>query len=300
MTASVVGVSLLAHEAKTKLVTTNGNNKGIDCLRSLDSLRDMKEVFGKRSVTSREFPVLLWDAFGTLCHLNPAWDRYLFERLRNEGKPKALDQIEDAWIRVIERLNRRVETSENLNWSLASSWTELLTELDVGQSVTEMAKVWSEEYLGSSRMVFSQDMIELCEDLRDRGYQLGVVSNHDERLSELFRLFGILDLFDVIISGTPQKKPAAMPFHLALEDLEVDPNDAIYIGESFAIDVVGAQRAGLKAVLYDPSHREMRALAESTAEALSKVVSIEVAKQNHRLHGVKVVTQLKDLAAFFS
>jgi len=62
--------------------------------------------------------------------------------------------------------------------------------------------------------------------------------------------------------------------------------------------VIGAQRADLKAILYDPTYREMRALSETTTEALEKVVSIDVLRQNRRLQGVKVVTRFDELLEF--
>lgn len=41
-------------------------------------------------------------------------------------------------------------------------------------------------------------------------------------------------------------------FHLGLEAAGVAPEEAVYVGDSYHVDVVAARNAGLRAVLFDP------------------------------------------------
>jgi putative hydrolase of the HAD superfamily len=62
---------------------------------------------------------------------------------------------------------------------------------------------------------------------------------------------GLLDLFDpVVVSGDHGfRKPDPRLFRLALAELEVAPEHALYVGNDMYRDVHGAQSAGMRAVL---------------------------------------------------
>jgi len=48
------------------------------------------------------------------------------------------------------------------------------------------------------------------------------------------------------------EKPDPRIFRLALAQAGVPPSAAVYVGDLYSVDVVGARRAGLDAVLLDP------------------------------------------------
>ena len=48
------------------------------------------------------------------------------------------------------------------------------------------------------------------------------------------------------------EKPDPRIFHLALERAGVAAAEAVYVGDLYSVDVVGARAAGLSAILMDP------------------------------------------------
>jgi putative hydrolase of the HAD superfamily len=89
---------------------------------------------------------------------------------------------------------------------------------------------------------------------RDRGWRTGQLSNthwprdlHEGWLADA----GLLDLLDarVYTSDLEHMKPHAEAFHTLLSQLDVDPEDAVFVGDRPRDDVAGAQGAGLRAVL---------------------------------------------------
>lgn len=64
----------------------------------------------------------------------------------------------------------------------------------------------------------------------------------------------LADHFDaVVFAGTDTAfKPDPEPFELAVEALGVSPSRSVHVGDSFDHDVVGAKRAGLRAVWINP------------------------------------------------
>ena len=98
--------------------------------------------------------------------------------------------------------------------------------------------------------------------LRERGYELGVVSNFDSRLFPVMRGLGISGLFDTVTisSMAHSAKPAPKIFELALEKHAVDPDEAAHVGDSLRDDVEGATKAGLKGILLDRESRASNSL----------------------------------------
>jgi putative hydrolase of the HAD superfamily len=47
-------------------------------------------------------------------------------------------------------------------------------------------------------------------------------------------------------------KPDTKIFEHALQHLDLQPEDALYVGDNFYADVIGARRAGIHPVLIDP------------------------------------------------
>ena len=98
---------------------------------------------------------------------------------------------------------------------------------------------------------------ETLEELRRRGYRLGVISNSDGRIEALLESVGLRPWFDFVIDSGEVgiEKPDPRIFRIALDRLGVEPAEALYVGDIYEIDVVGARAAGMHAVLIDPLDR---------------------------------------------
>jgi putative hydrolase of the HAD superfamily len=92
------------------------------------------------------------------------------------------------------------------------------------------------------------------ERLRAAGLRLGVVSNSDGRVEEALRAADLFRYFDVVIDSAlvGVEKPDPAIFRAALDALDVDPGEALYVGDLYEVDVVGARATGMSAVLLCP------------------------------------------------
>lgn len=95
-------------------------------------------------------------------------------------------------------------------------------------------------------------MIELCRDLTRSGVPVGVLSNSEGRLAELIAEMGWSgDLPLVADSGRlGVEKPDPAIFAWLAERLAVAPSRIVHVGDSLGADVMGALRAGWRAVLF--------------------------------------------------
>lgn len=78
-------------------------------------------------------------------------------------------------------------------------------------------------------------------------YQLAVISNNFGNTHGWCDEYGLSPLLEVIIDSTVFgiAKPDARIFEAALSGLDVAPNQAIYVGDSYSADMVGGKNAGL-------------------------------------------------------
>src|SRR5437764_8623279 len=84
-------------------------------------------------------------------------------------------------------------------------------------------------------------------------YRLGVISNADGQIASVLKHCGIADCFQTITDSglIGCEKPRAEIFHAALREMDVRPEDSLYVGDVYSVDYLGATRAGLQAILLD-------------------------------------------------
>jgi HAD superfamily hydrolase (TIGR01549 family) len=104
-----------------------------------------------------------------------------------------------------------------------------------------------------AHVVAYDDALDTLEALRSRGYQIGLISNTmwpgDFHLREMERT-GILPYFDhtTFSADAGLWKPQPAVYQLSLDALGVRAEEAVYVGDMPAYDVVGARRTGIRAV----------------------------------------------------
>ncbi len=93
--------------------------------------------------------------------------------------------------------------------------------------------------------------------LRAAGHRLALVSNADPDLPEFLAGLDLARRFDhLVVSGIfGVEKPDPRIFREALRVSGADPASTVHVGDMYAIDVLGARTAGIRAVLVDPAGR---------------------------------------------
>ena len=192
--------------------------------------------------TSTEFPVVL--------------RRCLRECSRALGQTEEPARDDDLFERAL-LLNR--ERSDYTVRPLAARLQELF---GANESLDEA----SARALGTAflKPIFAMARLDpqalpLLEALRGRGIKTAIVSNTpwgspaSAWRAELTR-HGLLDKVDatVFCMDVGWRKPHRAPFDRALSLLEVAPADALFVGDDYRWDIVGAQNAGLRPVLLEP------------------------------------------------
>jgi len=86
-------------------------------------------------------------------------------------------------------------------------------------------------------------------------YRLAVISNANGTVREKLRRVGLLDYFETVLDSHEEgvEKPDPRIFRNALERTGTKVEEALYVGDIYHIDVVGARAAGMDVVLLDPA-----------------------------------------------
>jgi putative hydrolase of the HAD superfamily len=191
---------------------------------------------------------VLFDAGNTLVFLD-------YARLaEGVGAALGLPLTREGLTRHVPAATRAMEQATGTDRARASAYLEALFQLG-GVPSTRLAEVDAclsrmhrEQNLWSTVAPGSVDSLKR---LRAAGLRLGVVSNSDGRVEEALRAAGLRQFFDVVIDSAliGVEKPDPRIFHAALDALGVAPEEALYVGDLYEVDVVGARAAGMDAVL---------------------------------------------------
>jgi len=103
------------------------------------------------------------------------------------------------------------------------------------------------------KLVLFDDVMPALTDLKGKGLILGLISNVERDILRLVNKLGLAPLLQVVMTSQDVgfNKPQPEIFHEALRQAGVQASEAIYVGDQYQIDVVGANKAGMKGVLLD-------------------------------------------------
>jgi putative hydrolase of the HAD superfamily len=120
--------------------------------------------------------------------------------------------------------------------------SDCATEIEHGWEVSENFELF-------------EDALPVLDELRVASLRIGLVSNGIRDLTE-FVAHHRLDVDAFVDSRTHGRvKPHPTIFQAALDRLEVDPADAVMVGDSLEEDVEGARALGMRAILIDREDR---------------------------------------------
>jgi putative hydrolase of the HAD superfamily len=90
--------------------------------------------------------------------------------------------------------------------------------------------------------------------VRERGRIAGVVSNSNGTIRRILESLDLARYLDFVLDSQEVglEKPDPRFFELALARAGVRAHEAGYIGDFYSVDVLGARRVGMQAVLMDP------------------------------------------------
>jgi putative hydrolase of the HAD superfamily len=214
---------------------------------------------------------VLFDAGETIVSPHPSFPELLAQILGKGGHPIDPATIREQLHVVADIFTTAAEEGELWSTSPERSrafwgrvYRRLLGELGVPYE-DGVARSIYETFSDMANYRLFDDVLPTLELLVTAGVRLAVVSNFEEWLERLLEALGVTRYFEVrVISGVEGvEKPDPKIFRLALDRIGVEPEEAMYVGDSVHFDVEPATAVGMLGVLLDrrgrfPDHAGLR------------------------------------------
>lgn len=206
----------------------------------------------------RDIHAVVFDAGGTLVQVDA---RVFQEAATARGREISESGLRRAEAQARIAIDRRADASGAATGDdqarLRRYFRDVLAQLDIrGADAEQIAEsveashrrenLWRTPVAGAA---------ELLSGLRLRGFRSAVVSNADGRAESGLERAGLRVHVEFVVDSHAEgvEKPDPEIFWRALRRLGVDAQRAVYIGDIYSIDVVGARAAGMQAVILDPT-----------------------------------------------
>ena len=230
---------------------------------------------------------VLFDVGNTLIYEHKDWreiERKGVEQLIITMKGHGMELDEPSFIESIlkireENFRKALETDTEI--TALECLSQVLQQTSVANISNELLNRGVEAFFHPQEKISTllPGVPETLRKLSYNGYSLGIVSNATSSLSvrRVLENQGILHWFRTVVISADVKyrKPKPEIFHIALSGMGVEPEEAVYIGNTVKFDVQGARAAGLKTILFriEQSDEEIETHVEPDY-AISKIQQI--------------------------
>jgi len=208
-----------------------------------------------------DYQALLFDMGYTLVYFEPPTRAIIQAALRDVGVERSASEIEAAIEAVWGAYYRQAATATFPPTEAHDRQTQrrlserLLTELGLPAQdlVTAYRRSVEARFDRPGVVRPYAEVVTVLTHLQEAGYRLGIVSNWSWNLRQRVAQAGLAGFFETIWASAYAgcNKPHPAIFCQVLEQMGVPPGQALYVGDSYEHDVVGARNAGLDVVLLD-------------------------------------------------
>jgi putative hydrolase of the HAD superfamily len=199
-------------------------------------------------------PYLLLDAGGVLLFMD---QDYLSQLADTFGFQVEAEQFYDQHFRLIHWFDTYVSTHRRFPPGLSSPYQRVLLETlgmpeEVAKRASQVAEVRHEhENLWGFTFPWVRETLDR---LQSEGYRMSVVSNSDGTVEQELHNEGMRSYFERVYDSevVGVRQPAPGNYERALQDLDLRPEEALFVGDMFYIDIWGANRVGISGLHLDP------------------------------------------------
>lgn len=196
---------------------------------------------------------IIFDLGGTLLNLDYP---FISEAMRGHG----FAVTEEEFYRAVARVNHRLEevvlsnqpSTDASRWQIFFEWLleDLQAIFDHKVFIAEVLKprhdainLWNYVFPGTADLLAELKL----------NYRLAMVSNSDGRAELKTIQHGLRDYLEFVVDShnVGVEKPDKRIFEIACEQLELPVDDCVYVGDIYAIDVIGARSANIEPILID-------------------------------------------------
>jgi putative hydrolase of the HAD superfamily len=202
---------------------------------------------------------VLFDLGNTLIHL----DHYkTFQKmLKIHGITRTIEEIEEAFAKAAKEFDIKKQSGLPAHEVYTQSNIHILKHLGVKnpKRLRTLAEDIDLQWFKVSKIYVYPDVKPTLTKLRKKGLKLGLITDgYKSDLEQMLPKTGLQRFFDVCVCADTigKRKPNPQVFEYALNQLKVQPSDAVFIGDRLDTDYVGAQKAGMTPILISRENKK--------------------------------------------
>ena len=187
--------------------------------------------------------------------------------LKGKGHIFSVEELKQAIIQVHDDLESKSSRKSYDGISAEDFYTRWNNKIleKLGITDQELGKYVFDKWFENLHIFLLPDVEGTLDELKQKNIKIGIITNgFRDEIDDVFTGLPIgPDYFDIVVgcNTTGIAKPHPEPFLHALAQLKIEPHEAIFVGDSYKKDYLGAEGVGMKPVLYLP-RGELPAQAE--------------------------------------
>jgi putative hydrolase of the HAD superfamily len=200
---------------------------------------------------------VICDFYGTLAE-TPDWGPSWEDLVAELGYTLPSDVRERWWndgIDGTEHDEHSVSRDHYVAWQ-QSRVRGMLDECSIPACDQDLLIARVHEISGHRRINAYDDVVPVLTELRAREITLAICSNWDWDLHEAVAAAGLDGHFDLTVSSAwvGARKPHPRIYAHTLEQLQLDPDEVLFVGDTWSCDVDGPRAAGIRTVYVRRPH----------------------------------------------
>lgn len=209
---------------------------------------------------------VVFDLDGTLLDRRQSFERFVRDQWVRFEALRTTDQ--EHYVRVL------IELDCDGYAQRTSLFTAVTEHFSLPASVAETLLTDYRDGFPSACVLFP-DAVQTLSRLRESGFKLGLITNGSLRMQRRkLECLALATFFDTVLISDAEgvSKPDPQIFLRALERLNTNAADAVYVGDHPEVDIAGAHAAGLHAIWRRDWKVSKVVEAEGVIEELSDVL----------------------------
>ena len=207
---------------------------------------------------------IFWDFDGTLGYRDGYWSDTLYSVLLKNNilniSPEKISpylssssgmKLFYTW-HIHEKSHKELFNGKTWYEYYENGFYEVFNKLGLDKDISRiLSQKVIPEYIDYTKWFKYNDVIEILEEINNKGYKNYILSNHIPELDKIVENIGLKNHFHKIYTSgnIGYEKPNIKIYEYVLNDLNINKNNCIIIGDSYKADIKGGESMGIKSIL---------------------------------------------------
>ncbi len=203
---------------------------------------------------------VFFDLYQTLVHYQPSQEELEADALKKLGINVKAAALRHPMLTANEFIYQQIakrplsQRSREETMALYSEYQRIvLKEAGIAAEEKTVLRLLGMMQQAKMDLVLFDDVMPAIDDLKKRKLKLGLISNIEQNMTATLDKLGLSANLDIVVTSQDAgfTKPQPEIFRYALKKFSMKPNEAVYVGDQYQVDIVGAKGAGMRGILLD-------------------------------------------------